>query len=357
MRKRVLQRVGGRGHCLAISIGVVGTCVAAASGGPVAPVVNPLPQRTASPASEERPLYYPRSLRSRAAGAEAHSPESLARELFDLHTAMRYELAAAVAKRLVEIAPASASAHYNLSAVLGRLRRTDEALDALSRAVDLGWRDITHVLLDPDLDTLRTTERYLEIVSRLRRNIAAERPDLPRSAKGEVPSPGALPPPPPEVAGEAGLRVIALAALVRHGAGAWADAADIGQRSTPERRDPPAVAPQQVVKTVESATSEPFPASCRRLVLGPLGLDQTAFAGDAASGLRVETTPGDLGLVLQYLASCAEEPADGPEDLAGLARSVGLSAEREGEVLRISYRSGRGLVVLQYDPLAPGATR
>jgi hypothetical protein len=92
-------------------------------------------------------------------------------------------------------------------------------------------------------------------------------------------------------------------------------------------------------------------------VLGPLGLDQTAFAADAASGLRVETTPGDLGLVLQYLASCVQAPSEGPEGLDGLARSVGLSAEREGEGLRISYRSGRGLVVLQYDPPAPGATR
>jgi hypothetical protein len=153
------------------------------------------------------------------------------------------------------------------------------------------------------------------------------------------------------------LRVIALAALLRHGSGTGPDAADIGAHSAPRRLDPPAVAPQQVVRTVESATREPFPASCRRLVLGPLGLDQTAFAADAASGLRVETTPGDLGLVLQYLASCAQGPSDGPEGLDGLARSVGLSAEREGEGLRISYRSGRGLVVLQYDPPAPGATR
>ncbi len=357
MRKRVPQLGGGR-HLVALSAGVLGSwAVAAASPGPVTHLVNPLPQRTACPATEERPLYYPRSLRSRAESADAQSPEALARDLFDLHTAMRYELAAAVARRLVEIAPASASAHYNLAAVLGRLRRTEEALDALSRAVDLGWRDLTHLLLDPDLDTLRVTGGYRAIVSRLRELIAAEPANVPQSVRGDSAHPGALPPPPPEVAGEAGLRVIALAALVRHGAEAWPEAADLARRSASERRDPPAVAPQQVVRTVESATSEPFPASCRRLVLGPLGLDQTAFATDAASGLRVETTPGDLGLVLQYLARCAQEPADGPEDLAGLARSVGLSAEREGEGLRISYRSGRGLVVLQYDPPAPGTTR
>jgi hypothetical protein len=311
---------------------------------------NPLPQRSAHRETAERPLYYPRALRD--AGAErSDSPAGLARDLFDLHTAMRYEAAAAVAQRIVDLAPASAVAHYNLAAVLGRLHRTPEALDALERAVELGWRDAAHLAIDPDLRPLRGSERYARVVAELEEALAAERRGPAGSAATRRPSHLALPAPPDDVAGEAGLRVIALAALIRHGGAAVPVEPEHASPQAQRAPGPPAVDPLQVVSRVESATSEPFPATCRRLVLGPLGLEETGFAGDGASGLRVETTADDLGLVLEYLAGCARAPAEG---LDGLARWVGLSAQPDGEGLRISYRSARGLVVLRYDPAGGG---
>jgi hypothetical protein len=81
---------------------------------------------------------------------------------------MAYEEAAIVAERLVEIAPARAQAHYNRACVMGRLRRSDEALSSLEQAVEHGWRDLVHLSIDPDLDSVRDTPRYRAVVEQLR---------------------------------------------------------------------------------------------------------------------------------------------------------------------------------------------
>ena len=62
---------------------------------------------------------------------------------------------------------------------MGRLRRTDEALASLEQAVEHGWRNLVHLSIDPDLDSLRATERYQALVQRLKDLLLAENPALP----------------------------------------------------------------------------------------------------------------------------------------------------------------------------------
>jgi len=58
-------------------------------------------------------------------------------------------------RRLVELLPEDFLARYNLACSLARAGRPDEAIDALSRAILLGYDDIAHMESDPDLESLR----------------------------------------------------------------------------------------------------------------------------------------------------------------------------------------------------------
>lgn len=58
-------------------------------------------------------------------------------------------------RRLVELMPDDFLARYNLACSLARAGRPDEAIDSLSRAILLGYDDLSHMETDPDLESLR----------------------------------------------------------------------------------------------------------------------------------------------------------------------------------------------------------
>ena len=57
-------------------------------------------------------------------------------------------------RHLVELQPEDFLARYNLACSLARAGRLEEAIDALSRAVLLGYDDLDHMESDPDLESL-----------------------------------------------------------------------------------------------------------------------------------------------------------------------------------------------------------
>lgn len=57
--------------------------------------------------------------------------------------------------RLVRLLPEDVLARYNLACSLARVGRHEEALDALARAILLGYDDLAHMEADPDLASLR----------------------------------------------------------------------------------------------------------------------------------------------------------------------------------------------------------
>ncbi|MCH7799024.1 MAG: hypothetical protein IID28_11365 [Planctomycetes bacterium] len=158
---------------VAVAAGLIAAAMTASSASgshPWSPIRHPGRQQTVNPVREQRPIHYPRA---------ADPADRLLREFFELHTATAYEQAAVVASRLVEVSPDAAQAHYNHACVMGRLRRADEALSSLERAVEHGWRNLVHLSIDPDLDSLRATARYRAVVRRLKALILAETPALP----------------------------------------------------------------------------------------------------------------------------------------------------------------------------------
>jgi tetratricopeptide (TPR) repeat protein len=69
-----------------------------------------------------------------------------------------------VDRRLVALLPESAIAHYNLACSLSLLGQVDASLEALERAVRLGYRDFDYLERDPDLDNVRRDGRYKAII-------------------------------------------------------------------------------------------------------------------------------------------------------------------------------------------------
>ena len=70
--------------------------------------------------------------------------------------------------RLVRLRPEWPRANYNLACSYALLGRPEEALRALSTAVEYGFDDAQHLARDEDLKSLRDDPRFAELVARVR---------------------------------------------------------------------------------------------------------------------------------------------------------------------------------------------
>lgn len=70
-------------------------------------------------------------------------------------------------RKLVRLLPNNATAHYNLACSLALSKRTTAALNALRKAVELGYDDIDWMVQDPDLESLKDIPQFQKLVARL----------------------------------------------------------------------------------------------------------------------------------------------------------------------------------------------
>lgn len=84
-----------------------------------------------------------------------------------------YRRALRVDLKLAHLRPADPSVAYNLACSHGALDHEQAALDALERAVELGFEDVEYMLHDPDLLCLRLHPRFRRLVECLKRRPAA----------------------------------------------------------------------------------------------------------------------------------------------------------------------------------------
>ncbi len=76
----------------------------------------------------------------------------------------RYVEGLQIDKRLVQLRPTDPLAHYNLACSYALLRRPEQALKILRRAVELGYRDFRYMRQDPDLDSIRHDPRFRQLL-------------------------------------------------------------------------------------------------------------------------------------------------------------------------------------------------
>jgi tetratricopeptide (TPR) repeat protein len=76
----------------------------------------------------------------------------------------RYAEGLQIDKRLVHLRPGDALAHYNLACSYALLKRPEQALKTLRRAVELGYRDFRYLREDRDLDSIRHDPRFRQLL-------------------------------------------------------------------------------------------------------------------------------------------------------------------------------------------------
>jgi tetratricopeptide (TPR) repeat protein len=76
----------------------------------------------------------------------------------------RYAEGLQIDKRLVGLRPGDALAHYNLACSYALLKRPEQALKTLRRAVELGYRDFRYMREDRDLDSIRHDPRFRQLI-------------------------------------------------------------------------------------------------------------------------------------------------------------------------------------------------
>jgi tetratricopeptide (TPR) repeat protein len=76
----------------------------------------------------------------------------------------RYPEGLQIDKRLVQLRPGDALAHYNLACSYALLKRPDQAIKTLRRAVELGYRDFRYLREDRDLDSIRHDPRFRQLL-------------------------------------------------------------------------------------------------------------------------------------------------------------------------------------------------
>src|SRR5437868_2924556 len=67
-------------------------------------------------------------------------------------------------RRLVQLRPGDALAHYNLACSYALLKRPEQSIKTLRRAVELGYRDFRYMREDHDLDSIRHDPRFRQLL-------------------------------------------------------------------------------------------------------------------------------------------------------------------------------------------------
>ena len=69
-----------------------------------------------------------------------------------------------VDKRLVQLRPNDAFAHYNLACSYALLKRPEQSIKTLRRAIELGYLDFRYMREDHDLDSIRHDPRFRQLM-------------------------------------------------------------------------------------------------------------------------------------------------------------------------------------------------
>jgi tetratricopeptide (TPR) repeat protein len=122
-----------------------------------------MPERVLARFREDQSAFDIRFLED--ALVRAGETSDILNQLGHLYTQVgRYRDGLAIDRRIVNLRPRDPVSHYNLACSYSLLKQTTRAFGALKKAMELGYRDIDHMLTDPDLENLRRDPRWGDLV-------------------------------------------------------------------------------------------------------------------------------------------------------------------------------------------------
>lgn len=93
---------------------------------------------------------------------------------FEAMESGEYEKAEALFRRQLESQPRNFVPWYNLGCALSMQGKAEEAMEAVERAIELGFSDLSHLTRDPQLRAIRALARYQEIIDNWDRILDAQ---------------------------------------------------------------------------------------------------------------------------------------------------------------------------------------
>ena len=81
-----------------------------------------------------------------------------------------YEYGLKADLKLARLRPKDPLVHYNLACSFSLMGRLNESLESLEKAIDLGYNDLTYLMNDSDLDSLRNEESYKVLINKLKKS-------------------------------------------------------------------------------------------------------------------------------------------------------------------------------------------
>ena len=100
--------------------------------------------------------------------AAAPDVSELRPSLFRAYRASEYDKALSIGEKILELDPHDMGTMYNVACLHCLLGHKKHALSWLGRAIDAGYNDANHMLLDDDLASIRDTERFRSLLERAR---------------------------------------------------------------------------------------------------------------------------------------------------------------------------------------------
>ncbi len=149
---------------------LIGSATLRTPGNPPRSITDPFDERTLArlaPALEVVSLDFEVAFYERARRRDPDSGPVLEALGHAYTQSGRLEDGLTVDRRLVELRPGDPIARYNLACSHALLGDKSEALDALERAIELGYDDREHLEKDSDLDSLRSEPRFVALIARL----------------------------------------------------------------------------------------------------------------------------------------------------------------------------------------------
>lgn len=99
--------------------------------------------------------------------AQTGLPPSLRDRAGDALGRRRLDSAELLLRQWLQADPRDRSSWYNMACILALEGKNDNALDAFDNAVTAGWDDVDHSKSDPDLESIRDSERFRNALQRM----------------------------------------------------------------------------------------------------------------------------------------------------------------------------------------------